>query len=391
MDLTKAQELIEKYRRGTLTHQEKAWLESWYLDIGKTQPSRPMAADDLQRHLDSVWDSLPVNQPAERSGRPLFLRIAVAASVLIFCMVGAYFIYSKNNVVGRENVAYIDDAVPGGNRAILTLADGAKIALDAMKNGELAREGNTAIIKTKAGEIVYKSGGAGHLKAGSVAFNTVVTPVAGQYQVTLPDGTKVWMNAASSIRFPTKFPEHERVVEMMGEVYFEVAKVTDGGKRIPFKVMAGDQLVEVLGTRFNINSYKDEGQIKTTLVEGSISVNVDGNKKKEVLLRPGQQSRLVTGGPAASVSSQFDVQEVNAGSVIAWKDGYFQFDHVGLPELMRQLSRWYGMQVVYNVPVKEYEFVGQIERSSRLSKVLRILEMGDVHFRIEGKKIIVTE
>ena len=148
----------------------------------------------------------------------------------------------------------------------------------------------------------------------------------------------------------------------------------------------------MLGTRFNINSYADEGDIKTTLVEGSIKVHVAGNVRKGILLRPGQQSQLVAAGNEnTSAAAAFDVKTVNAGAVVAWKNGYFRFDNVGLPELMRQLSRWYDVEVVYGSTVREHEFVGQIERTAPLSKVLQILEMGDVHFRVEGRKIIVTD
>lgn len=394
MNLSQANDLIRKYREGKLTEQERALLESWYLDLGKRQ-AKTLDPEALEKHLDQVWAALPISEQPEiryaRRIRPFIFRIGIAASILIVCAFGFYLAQVKKDVVALEKKPSLDgDAIPGDNRAILTLANGGKIALDRMKNGELAREGGTTIIKTNAGEVVYQSTSLRQNDANGLVYNTITTPKAGQYQITLPDGTKVWLNAASSIRFPTKFSQHERIVEIQGEVYFEVTKSMKADKRVPFKVVAGKQVVEVLGTRFNINSYNDEGLIKTTLVEGSIKVNMNDKKENDILLRPGQQSQFVTNSERV-IPETFQVTNVDANSVIAWKDGYFRFDHVGLPELMRQLSRWYDMEVIYRVPVGDHEFVGQIERSSKLSKVLKILEMGDVHFRIEGKKIIVLD
>ncbi|ACT91977.1 FecR family protein [Dyadobacter fermentans] len=394
MELSKARELIQKYKDGTLTPTEKSILESWYLDLARSETT-PIDAETLESHLDEVWNALPVHpKPEVKPGStiPLYRRIAAAASVILVLGAGAYFFYA-----GQEDAAPVAEAVapadvaPGESKAVLTLADGAEIVLDSIVNGQLAKEGNTSIVKTNPGEIMYKPSGTTG-PAAALTYNTITTPKAGQFQVRLPDGTKVWLNAESSVRFPTAFTGRERVVEIMGEVYFEVAKMTVGQRKVPFKVLAGKQMVEVLGTRFNINSYQDEGIIKTTLLEGSIQVRESGNANGGVLLRPGQQAELAAAGKARTDGKKgFDVKTVNAGAVVAWKDGYFRFDNVGLPELMRQLARWYDMDVVYRAPAGEHEFVGQIARSAPLSKVLKILEMGDVHFRVEGKTIIVTE
>lgn len=393
MELSRAKILIQKHREGTLTEQEKSLLESWYLDLAKTD-RKAIGAEELGTNLDAVWEALPVYKLPEtvETGkmRPMFRYTSVAASILLLCSLGVYFFYNQPKVPTAKEITYAADTAPGDNKAILTLAGGAEIMLDKEKNGELAREGNMTILKTSSGEVVYQPLGR-KMDGKDLSYNTITTPKAGQYQVRLPDGTKAWLNAASSIRFPTSFPENERVVEIMGEVYFEVAKVTIRDKRVPFKVLAGKQLVEVLGTHFNINSYKDEGNIKTTLVEGSIKVRMAGNFEKGIFLRPGQQSQLIGSGRKATDASSFNVKEVDASAVVAWKNGFFRFDNVGLPELMRQLSRWYDMEVVYVSPIKDHEFVGQIERTAPLSKVLKILEMGDVHFRVEGKKIIVTD
>lgn len=392
MELSKARQLIQKYREGTLTKEEKSLLESWYLELAKSDREMPEAGE-IQAKVDAVWASLPVSRTKHNIPKRGIRRIfsyASAASILLLCMLGGYFLYNDSSKIKPEEKAEIREILPGGNKAVLTLGNGIRIELDEHKSGELAREGDITIFKTQNDEIVYETSG---LKEGGsdIRYNTVATPKAGQYQVKLPDGTRAWLNASSSIRFPSYFPDHERVVEIKGEVYFEVAKRNAHNKRVPFKVLAGQQLVEVLGTRFNINSYSDEDQIKTTLVEGSIKVNVNKSSKNGVLLKPGEQSQLLTAASKSRNEHGFSIKKVDPDAVIAWKDGFFRFDNVGLQELMRQLSRWYDVEIEYGTSVKHHEFVGRIERRAPLSKVLKILEMGDVHFKVEGKKIIVTE
>ncbi|WP_221392887.1 FecR family protein [Dyadobacter sp. NIV53] len=394
MDKIKANELIRKYKEGTLSAEESALLESWYLEYAKSQHT-DIRMDALEDHLDEVWQNLPGNVAVTKKLiiRPLWKWMAAAVLLII----GAFGIleYNKQNqAVTRQTIVPQGDALPGDNRAILTLASGEEIWLENVSSGKVAREGGSEVIKTRQGEIVYQpegKSGANVLK-GEVTYNTISTPKAGQYQIRLPDGTRVWLNAASSIRFPTVFDNQERTVEIKGEVYFEVAKKTNKKNRVPFKVIAGSQLIEVLGTRFNVNSYTDEENIKTTLFEGSIKLQVEGNLDKDILLTPGQQAKYnPVQKKAASATLPFLITQVDTRSVLAWKNGYFRFDNIGLPELMRQLSRWYDMEVVYEGTIKDYEFVGQIERGTNLSKVLKILELGGVHFKIEDKKIIVTE
>jgi transmembrane sensor len=384
-----AKDLLKKYKEGTLTEDEMALLESWYLSQARSGDNTP-DADELEKQLDMVWAALPVNRPLAQPGngktRPLLVWIAAAACIVIASTLAVNVFYKKPVAPQVLNTAMAVDALPGESRAKLTLANGQNIMLHEAGNGKLAQEGQFAVIKTKQGELVYQFEKQG---AANNGYNTITTPKAGQYQVKLPDGTRVWLNAASSIRFPTVFQSKERVVEIVGEAYFEVVKVSKKDKKVPFKVKAGNQLVEVLGTRFNVNSYADESTIKTTLLEGSIKLEAKGNERG-VLLKPGQQAEFVEGAEKRSAGI-FDVKNVDTEHVIAWKEGYFRFDNIGLPELMRQLSRWYDMEVVYEGKSKEYEFVGQIERNTKLSKVLQILELGDVHFRIENKKIIVTD
>lgn len=371
MHRSQARDLLRKHREGTLTDEERVILESWYLRRAR---SKGLEGDEIGVHLDKLPE-LPLRQ----TRRFPWKRISLVAGVLI--ILGAGLLYFTAPVPVTEPPPLVNDALPGDNRARLILASGKGILLDEASSGKLAQEGNTSIVKTGEGELVYNTGLQPAENPALSYYNTIETPKAGQYHVRLSDGTGVWLNAASSIRFPAEFGPYERVVEVVGEVYFEVAKATTGPRESPFKVVSGNQEVEVLGTRFNINSYSDEGMIRTTLLEGSIQVRTP---KKEIVLRPGQQSRV-------SVGQTLKVSRVNTGQVMAWKEGYFSFDGVGLKELMRQLSRWYDMEVIYEGNTADYEFVGQISRNTRLSGVLRILEAGGVRFRVEGKKIIVSE
>ncbi|TLV00314.1 FecR family protein [Dyadobacter luticola] len=396
MDESLAKELFQKYKDGTLTEQEMALLESWYTSHAKSS-TVTITTNEMEQHLDQVWESLPVHKDKTASYsspvKPLFKWVAVAASIAILATIGVNIFIRQKNTPKIETVAMVQDAAPGDNRAKLTLSNGTSIMLHEAGNGKLAQQGQTAVIKTKQGEIVYEFDMQEvDSRTKKITYNTISTPKAGQYQVKLPDGTRVWLNSASSIHFPTVFPTTERIVEIAGEAYFEVAKVTRDSKRVPFKVKAGNQVVEVLGTRFNVNSYADEAIIQTTLVEGSIKLELAGKENQGVLLRPGEQALLARDMKKSTgiAAGMFEVKQVDTKTVIAWKEGYFRFNNVGLPELMRQLSRWYDMEVVYEGPVKEYEFVGQIERNTKLSKVLQILELGDVHFRIDNKKIVVT-
>lgn len=267
-----------------------------------------------------------------------------------------------------------DDVEPGGNRATLTLADGSRITLDSAVNGQLVREGNAAIIKTAEGSIAYKQIGEEN-SISSIGYNTLRTPRGGQYQVDLPDGTKVWLNAASSIRFPSRFTGNERVVELDGESYFEVARNT----AMPFRVKnKNGVVVEVLGTHFNVNCYPSE-RFQATLLEGSIQINAGELSKK---LTPGQQGVIDAG--KILINEHADVEQA-----VAWKNGLFHFNRADIYTIMRQLERWYDVQVTFegNIPQKEY--VGKVPRNSNISEVLQILELSKIHFKINGKKITV--
>ena len=334
----------------------------------------------LYRNIMSSVSTEEEQSVQEHSGR-LWYRLGIAASIFIVLSVGLFYFLDKPDV---QPLLTIDQTpkpapvVPGGNKAILTLSDGSKIILDHAKNGVLANQAGVSIQKTSDGELLYKfsnSDDSGKQPAEDVIYNKIETPKGGKYQVNLPDGSIVWLNSASSLRFPALFSGNTREVELTGEAFFDVAK----NKNKPFKVITKDQIVEVLGTRFNINSYGDEETIKTTLIEGSVKIIY---KDKVVLLSPGQQFQPNESRPK--------VIEADTEEVIAWKNGYFLFKDESIHSIMRKLSRWYDVEVTYAGEIPELGFGGNISRSKDITEVLDALQLTNaVHFKIEGRRITV--
>lgn len=300
----------------------------------------------------------------------------VAAAVILISGIGAFFLASqRKNAQPAVVAANAMDVAPGKNGAILTLADGSTILLDSAADGQLATQQGSQVVK-KGGQIVYTPGG----EEEALSYNTLHTPRGRVYQVTLPDGTKVWLNAASSISYPVAFSGKERVVAMTGEAYFEVAPHV----QMPFRVTVNEtNSVEVLGTHFNIKAYTEDELISTTLLEGAVRIASNG---KKMVLKPGQQAK-------ASIErlSVKDLGENGISEAMAWKEGRFNFQDVNLQEIMRQLSRWYDIEVVYEKGIPDLEFIGGMDRSLPLSEVLKGLKMSGVNFRLEnGKRLIVS-
>ncbi len=312
----------------------------------------------------------------------LWYQLGVAASILILITTGLYFY--KNRTVDDNIAAKVVEPkeaiiTPGDDKAILTLSDGTKIILEDAKNGILANQAGVSIQKTSDGELLYSFSNSANTVSPetkeNVIYNKIETPIGGKYQVNLPDGSKVWLNSSSSLRFSALFNGHTREVELSGEAYFDVSK----NKGKPFRVITKDQIVEVLGTQFNINSYSDEGPIKTTLIEGSVKIIY---KDKVVLLSPGQQFQ-----PKELVSA---VVEADTEEVVAWKDGYFVFKNEDIKSIMRKLSRWYNVEVSYSGNIPEVGFGGNISRSKDISEVLDVLQLTNaIHFKVEGRRITV--
>lgn len=366
--------LVERYLKKQLTDQELE-LFAELLSTGKLD-NQLLRAWNADAEITEA-DEFDFNRSQQRRFLWPKAIAAAAAVVLMVLSVGGYF-YFQNRPLETENRLSINtqDVDPGGNKATLTLADGSKISLTDANNGELAKQSGVKISKSKNGELVYSVIAS---DATPLAFNTISTPKGGVYQVNLPDGTKVWLNAASSIKFPTTFAQlSQRKVELEGEAYFEVAK----NKKVPFVVSTSGQQVQVLGTHFNISSYADEGELKTTLLEGSVKV-IAANT---IVLKPGQQSNLKRNG-----SGDLKVSTANIAQVMAWKNGFFHFEKENLHEVMRQLSRWYDIEVIYEVDRHDDEFMGDIPRGIKLSEALKILSFEGTQFRIEGRKLIVKK
>jgi transmembrane sensor len=311
------------------------------------------------------------------------VRYAAAASILLFLAAGAYFYFKKQpaqpvNIV--HQVVPQADLVPGSNKAILTLSNGKTISLTDAKNGLLVNEGKTAVQKTGNGQLAYDvAAGNPDQTTTPIIYNIVSTPKGGQYQLTLPDGSKVWLNAASSLKFPTAFTANNRDVELSGEAYFEVEK----NKAKPFHVISNSQTIEVLGTHFNVNTYTDEPAVKTTLIEGSVKVSGGNNI---VMLKPGQQSAVELNGGATAIRVNSDV---NTNEVVAWKNGMFEFNNANIETIMRQVSRWYNVDVVYEGKLPAYHFDGEVPRNVNAQQVLQVLKGSGLNFTIDGRRIIV--
>ncbi|MBN8859031.1 MAG: FecR family protein [Sphingobacteriales bacterium] len=313
--------------------------------------------------------------------------VAAAVMLLLVSTTAYYYFNYKNKPVAppvtSENKN--ETITPGGNKATLTLADGAVIDLSETENGNLAFQGNAKVIKLED-QLNYTTA---NTKNNSITYNTVTTPRGGQYVVVLSDGSKVWLNAASSLKFPTTFKGTDRQVELTGEGYFEIAKsILPGGKKQPFYVnvhsaTGNGGTIEVLGTHFNIMAYDEEAEINTTLLEGSVKVNMPD---KTVFLTPGQQAHVTKSDKKTEVLTGVDIE-----SVIAWKNGEFRFDNMDVKAIMRQIGRWYDVNIVYEAGLPETGLSGKIERKKNIEQLLEILETTHkVQFNIKGKNIIVS-
>lgn len=371
--------LIGKYKDGQCSEEEKIAIESWLaaeLQKDLLSPSVPEieAADVRMREVINKHTLI-----RQSNSSPLWPRLVAAASILIFIGIGFYFYQNYDPLIPTANSQH--DIAPGGNKAFLTLANGKRITLTDAKNGELAEQSGVKITKAADGQLVYTVSNVSSRNNNLNEYNIIETPNGGQYQIQLPDGTKVWLNAASSLKYPSKFARlvNRRVELLRGEAYFEVAK----DKAHPFIVKSNGQEVEVLGTHFNINSYLDERSIKTTLLEGSVKVSTVNGSSKTLI--PGQQSQLTSTHIAL-------IENIDIEDVTAWKNGYFKFSE-SLESIMHKVSRWYDVDIVYDIkPNNGAVFNGKISRSRNLRELLDMLEFaGNIHFKIEGRRIIVQK
>ncbi|QKJ29011.1 DUF4974 domain-containing protein [Mucilaginibacter mali] len=380
MSKKEARDLIHKFKNKQATPEEEEKLRYWLHYLNEDKPT-DLTGEELDRAEDDIWDKLQFAEAHRRSIiRPW---MAAAAAVLVMFSVAGYFYMGRNdNVPAKSQIATVKAIVPGGNNAVLTLAGGKKIILNNAAEGDLVKQSGITIRKTSAGQIVYDvSGGDNTDTEAPITYNTIETPIGGQYQVKLADGSMVWLNAATKLRFPTRFVGTERRVELSGEGYFEVAH----NKDMPFKVQSSRQEVTVLGTHFDISTYDDEPEVRTVLLQGSVRVSLLNKDTKPALLKPGQQAMLAANG--------INVSTADTTVAVAWKNGNFRFDDEKLESVMRKVARWYNVTVVFdNEKLKTETFNGVIQRFAKVSDLLKMLEaVGKVKFKVEGNRIHVMK
>lgn len=370
--------LIKRYKENIASEKE---LQALFGMIN-TNEINAAIEEDMNEEIAAL-NADPLVHPYKK--KISWYKYLVAAMILMAVTAGAFYLYPSKPDTQTKVSKAINDILPGKNMAYLTLSNGKKIILNNLSNGVVLQEGDINITKAASGQIVY-SGTDKTDEPGNTenAFNLIETPTGGQYQVVLPDGTRLWLNAASSLKYPTSFKgAKNRKVELTGEAYFEVAK----NKAQPFIVKTGSQEVQVLGTHFNINSYADEPEVKTTLLEGSVrvtAIDMNGQQKAQGILKPGQQC-VLTG-------AAIKIKNVDTDEAVAWKNGQFMFTSEPLNAIMRKVSRWYNVEVDYKGAVANKKFTGTVSRYSNVSEVLQTLELTNgVHFKLSGRKITVTE
>lgn len=368
MNKKEARELLNKYLNGTATPEERTLFEQLSNRLTRKQLAT-IEPENIEEIKLQIYQKLP-----QAPNRHFFqkYRFITAAASIAFC-IGAIALFHQHAQVNQQ----LADVVPGGNRAVLTLANGKKIVLTSASNGELAKQSGISIRKTHNGELVYTVS-AQHHSAGP-EYNTTETPRGGQYQLGLADGTKVWLNASSSLKYPTHFTGKERQVELTGEAYFEVTHHAS----MPFKVKTTKAIVTVLGTHFNVNAYHDEPSVRTTLLEGKVRVNALSSNASGIL-KPGEQATLT--------GDQIQITPGDTEAATAWKNGYFRFRGEHIASIMRKLSRWYNIDVQYTTTISDEGYYGTISRFKNIKQVLAVLsETGSVHFKVDGRRVTVMK
>jgi ferric-dicitrate binding protein FerR (iron transport regulator) len=424
MTIQRLNYLLSKWEGNALSKEETKELIHWYRsfdgDKGLTETLTPVQKEQLEKwiwgRIHSALNTttgVPTLAPGQayavptgasqrtpRSLFPMWKWAAAAAVILLISGIGYRFMraahHSSEPMPLASAKSQQTDVAPGGNHAILTLGDGKVISLDSVGNGLLSNAAGTSITKQSGEELTYSA------QTGSpIVYNTLSTPKGGQYQIILPDGTHVWINAASTLKYPTQFGDKDRTVELVGEAYFEVTK--DHNK--PFYVTSPTMRVAVLSTTFNISDYPEDTRSATTLLQGAVKIAHGGQEK---LLAPGQQASLsrqpnAGGQPNASslpnesgqpapneTPDQIKVLDnVDIAEVTAWKNGFFKFDDVDLPTIMRQAARWYDINIVYDGPISQERYRGKISRNVQLSQLLKILELNGVKFELHDKTLTV--
>lgn len=395
MDKTQFFQLLQKYRLGTATEEERELIKFYY-DLFEAEPETlsPEEADRLKEQLrQAAWAKIR-DEELKKNGRlkRLFsgpVRVAAAVIALLATGLLVYFLGNQKRGHGQEGYSLlhhakqsgVEDIRPGGNKAVLTLANGQKLVLDNTNPGTLIRQGMVDVQRRDTGELVYNVSGISHSVDGpNLSYNTITTPMGGKFKIALSDGTKVWLNAGSSLRYPVAFAGKQRQVWLNGEAYFEVAK--QAGKT--FLVEAGTVEVQVLGTHFNVNAYGDETPVRTTLTEGAVKMSAAGESR---ILKPGEEGSINKQNGGMKVAS------ADVDMALAWTRDLFLFDNTNIKGIMRDVSRWYDVDVIYETKnLENKNFSGVMSRYEEVDSLLQRLELtGVIHFKIEGKKITVMD
>lgn len=403
MAISRLDILIDRFRNGTIEHDEHDELlqllsqpaharqaKKFFKEIMERQPENALhfnAYESHQLYEEIEGQILQEKQPSMLRSFPIMKWAGIAAAASVLIMFG-YSLFQKAPEV-KPQVAEAQKAAPDflpgkKNKAVLILADNSQIVLDSTNAGLLGTQGNAMITKAANGEIIYEHGNVPH-GASEPVYNILEIPVGAEYQLVLADGTKVWLNSESRLKFPVSFSGNSREVEVSGEAYFEIAQ----NKSKPFKVRFNEAAVEVLGTHFNVNAYSSENNQAVTLLQGSVKVV---NTGKEVLIKPGQQARLAGNG-------NINVKEVDTEEAVAWKNGYFMFVDEDIKSIMKKLSRWYGFTAEYQGNVDGEHFGGMISRYKKISEVLSMFERtGTIKFKLiqgdqsgKGRKLIISK
>ncbi len=383
-DRNRIYELADKWLKGTITEKEKQEFEDWYNLEAEQHPEWTQDPDEESLKNRLFHDILEKIESKEDTGKNilrsrrkqyLYKWYSTAAAAVVIFTIGIWLFqhHGPSLQVKKEEGNIRIDLPPGREAATLILADGSVIDLDTTQNGEITVQGKT-IVSKQGGQVAYIPP-IGKEKL-PLLYNTINTARGNMYQLVLSDSTRVWLNSASSLRFSAVFSGNERLVELTGEAYFEVAK----NKTMPFRVKVNGMEVEVLGTRFNINAYHDEGAVETTLLEGSVKVK---NNDVSALIKPGEQAVITNN------ETEIKVNKADLDQVMAWQKGFFEFDDTELPVIMRQISRWYNVDIQYEGQPGSKKFGGRISKNLNLGDVLTLLEANGVRFTLEGKTLVV--
>ena len=386
--------MLDRYLKNQSNTKEKEKLDEFF-EENSNSIEASKSIENLSKLEDKIFNYIQFGIKEQFKKESTLNRIPylqIAASILVIFLFSTTIYFYRSSIASKsqlpivQGVAKIEDKQPAKNIAILTLGNNSQIVLDEATNGEIAQESGVSILKTDKGELIYKIRNSNNLSNNDLnKYNTISTPMGGKFKVILPDGSLVVLNAASTLKYPLHFDEKLRKVSFTGEAYFEIAKLVDKQKkRIPFYVYSNNQIVEVLGTHFNINSYDNEEYSKTTLFEGSVKITNEKSTAIAKILKPGQQAVIKRGDVQTKILIADEAQ------ALAWKDGYFLFKNTNIKDVVNELERWYNVDIQYDDAMEFENITGYISRNVKISSVLKMLQLsGIVNYEISGSKIII--